>query len=73
MKSSEPRHSGLFNTSKGKEAIAAIAEHARKCQTESHPELGQDRLLSWESTMEFGEFRITVRCDYECDYAMAVV
>jgi hypothetical protein len=66
MKTMEAIHSGLCNSSKGKEAIAVIAEHARKRRTEG-TDMPDERLLSWESITEFGEFKITVRCDYGLD------
>jgi hypothetical protein len=64
MKSAEPNPAGLFSTSKGKEVIAAIAEHARQRQANTSPQELEERLLSWESVTEFGDFRITVRCEY---------
>jgi hypothetical protein len=56
---------GLFGTTAGQQAIATIAELARLRQQGHGREGARDPLLSWESVTEFGEFKITVRCEYD--------
>jgi hypothetical protein len=56
---------GLLASSAGKQAMATLAQLARK-RLEGQASGGfEEGLLSWETVSEFGTFRITVRCDYD--------
>ncbi len=55
----------FFETRAGKQVLERIAEHARHRQEQTGHGQDRERLLSWETSTEFGDLRITVRCDYE--------
>jgi hypothetical protein len=53
----------LSGTPEGLQAIQTIANHAQKRKGETHNN-SDDRLTSWESKTQFGDFKITILCEY---------
>lgn len=55
----------LTTTERGRMAVRLIAEHAALRRDEHGPGGTGDRLEHWESITSFGDYTITVRCDYK--------
>lgn len=64
---------GLLGSSTGKQAMAMLAQVARKRLGGQGSASEQDALVSWETVSEFGSFRITVRCDYAVEQTAGAV
>lgn len=59
------RQFALSTSDAGLRAIQTIAAHAQARLGETGPAGKHDRLLGWSSITEFGDFKLTIRCDYK--------